>query len=262
MGITQLPEECIALIMSLTSPRDACRSSVVSPLFRSVADSDVVWEKFLPPDYRNVISQSVVFPVTTLNAMPKKSLYFHLCDNPLIIGDGNMSFSLDKPSGKKCYMVGARGLSITWGDIPRYWIWTPLPESRFLKVARLHLVWWLHVVANVETRILSPQTTYAAFLVFKIEQDERGFNRKPVQLCVNFEGQEDGGERSVFLNPSRDMPQLAQDRGNGWKETEMGEFFNENGEDGVVSCILKELSCSSTWSGLIVEGIELRPRAA
>ncbi|PON63761.1 F-box domain containing protein [Parasponia andersonii] len=45
--------------MSLTSPRDACRSSVVSPLFRSVADSVAVWEKFLPPDYRKVISKSV-----------------------------------------------------------------------------------------------------------------------------------------------------------------------------------------------------------
>lgn len=90
MEITQLPEECICHIISLTSPRDACRSSLVSPLFRSVADSDAVWEKFLPPDYKTVISQSVVFPETTWSSMTKKSLYFHLCDNPIIIGNGNM----------------------------------------------------------------------------------------------------------------------------------------------------------------------------
>ncbi|PON72905.1 Phloem protein [Trema orientale] len=272
MEITQLPEECISHIISLTSPRDACRSSLVSPLFRSVADSDVVWERFLPSDYRNAISQSVVFPV--LNAMPKKSLYFHLYHNPVIIGDGNMSFSLDKTSGKKCYMIGARGLSITWGDTPQYWQWSPLPESRFPEVAKLKDVWWLHVVANVDTRILSPQTTYAAYLVSKLERAQhgrrhwweppgvRGFDRRPVNLRVYFEGLEDGDVLSVVLDPPSDMPQLPQDRGDGWKEIEMGNFFNENGEDGVVSCSLKEVSGKGPWSGLVVEGIELRPKAS
>lgn len=180
------------------------------------------------------------------------------------------SFSLDKPSGKKCYMVGARGLSITWGDTSEYWQWIPLPETRFPEVAKLNYVWWLHVMAKVETRILSPQATYAAYLVFKLEEDEEededwwenGFDERPVKLCVHFEGREDGDEVSVFLDPSTDVPQLSHDREDGWKEIEMGVFFNESGEDGLISCSLKELSCSSTWSGLIVEGIELRPRAA
>ncbi|PON72906.1 Phloem protein [Trema orientale] len=263
MEITQLPEECIALIMSLTCPRDACRSSVVSPLFRSVADSDAVWEKFLPPDYRNVISKSVVFPETTWSSMTKKSLYFHLCDNPIIIGNGNMSFALDRPSGKKCYMVGARAISIAWGDTPQYWEWTSLPGSRFPEVATLNYVWWLQLIANVETKILSQNTTYAAYLVFKLREDEYkyGFDQRPVQLCVNFEGR-DLDVLSVFLDPSSNMLPLPQDRGDGWKEIEMGEFYNENGEDGLVLCSLKEVSCSIIWSGLIVEGIELRPRAA
>lgn len=90
MEIGQLPEECISHIISFTSARDACRSSLVSPLFRSAADSDVVWEKFLPSDYKDFISQSVLIPETTLNAMRKKRLYFHLCNNPITIGNGNM----------------------------------------------------------------------------------------------------------------------------------------------------------------------------
>ena len=133
-------------------------------------------------------------------------------------------------------------------------------------MARLDHVWWLQVTANVESRILSPQTTYAAYFVFKLERDDEhgwrsGFNTKPVQLCVHFERRrEDGDEINVFLDPSRDIPPFPQDRGDGWKEIEMGKFFNENGEDGLVVCSLKEVSCRSTWSGLIVEGIELRPR--
>ncbi|PON51313.1 Phloem protein, partial [Trema orientale] len=89
-----------------------------------------------------------------------------------------------------------------------------------------------------------------------------GFDERPVKLCVHFEEREDGDEVSVFLDPSTDVPQLALDREDRWKEIEMGEFFNLFGEDGLISYSLKELSCSSTWSGLIIEGIELRPRAA
>lgn len=40
------------------------------------------------------------------------------------------SFQLDKMYGKKCYMLSARTLFIVWGDTPRYWAWTSLPDAR------------------------------------------------------------------------------------------------------------------------------------
>lgn len=136
-------------------------------------------------------------------------------------------------------------------------------DYRFPEVAILNYVWWLHVIANIETKTLSPQTTYSAYFVFKLlEERHSGFNHRPVRLRVNLEGQEDEEGLSVFLGPSRNIPPLPQDRGEGWRELEMGEFFNENGEDGLVLCSLKEVSCSTAWSGLVVEGIELRPRPA
>lgn len=50
------------------------------------------------------------------------------------------SFSLDKVSGKKCYMLSARDLIIVWGDNPTYWRWTSEHNSRFvnLKFLALH----------------------------------------------------------------------------------------------------------------------------
>jgi hypothetical protein len=37
-------------------------------------------------------------------------------------------------------MIGARGLSITWGDTPDYWTWKPLPDqSRFVLSLSLSL---------------------------------------------------------------------------------------------------------------------------
>ncbi|GMN62501.1 hypothetical protein TIFTF001_031583 [Ficus carica] len=70
---SSLPEECIFLILSKTSPRDLCRLSVVSSAFRSASESDVLWENFLPLDLpETTVSISSLFA-------SKKDLFFHLC---------------------------------------------------------------------------------------------------------------------------------------------------------------------------------------
>ncbi|GLT87696.1 hypothetical protein SLE2022_057620 [Rubroshorea leprosula] len=87
-----LPNDCLALIISLTSPLDACRSSLVSKAFNSAAGSDALWVKFLPADYQNLVPASHSFSSL-------RSLYLSLCDHPVLIEDGKKSFSLDKRSG-------------------------------------------------------------------------------------------------------------------------------------------------------------------
>ncbi|KAK1592112.1 hypothetical protein Q3G72_019735 [Acer saccharum] len=193
-----LPEECISHIISNTSPRDACRSSMVSPHFKSAADSDYVWESFLPTDYQQIIS-NLVSPSSSLSSLSKKDLYLHLCHNPILINNGTMSFSLEKESGKKCYMVGARGLTVVWGETPAYWIWPSLPESRFSEVCELNYVWWLNVKGTIDTKILSPNTTYAVYFVFSSAKSNHGLQTRPIELSVHFEGSEGPQRRRVFL---------------------------------------------------------------
>lgn len=83
MEFEALPEGCIALILSRTTPVDACRFSLVSKLFHSAADSDAVWERFLPSDYRSIISEC-----SLPNYPSKKALYLALADHPVIIDEG------------------------------------------------------------------------------------------------------------------------------------------------------------------------------
>ncbi|KAL4296029.1 hypothetical protein GQ457_12G001900 [Hibiscus cannabinus] len=252
-----LPEECLSLIVSLTSPADACRSAMVCPALRSAADSDAVWEKFLPCDYKSIILESS--SSATLVSMGKKELYFSLFSHPILIQNETMSFQLEKWSGKKCYMLGARELTIIWGDTPSYWTWTSQPHSRFPEVAKLRFVWWLEMKGTVETRILSPNTKYAAYLVFKLKSSgATGFKDRHVELNVSVNRIASSGARRVSLD-NEDEPRHVRERGDGWMEVEMGEFLNEYGDDGTVDCILKEIE-GYLKRGLIIEGIELRPK--
>ncbi|KAJ4969259.1 hypothetical protein NE237_015960 [Protea cynaroides] len=302
-----LPEGCISNILSLTSPRDACRSSVISSVFRSAVDSDAVWERFLPSDYQQILSSSVYpFPFVFSS---KKELYLYLCDNPVLIDKGTKTFALDKSSGKKCYMIGAKELSIVWGDTPTYWNWRPFPESRFSEVAELLNVCWLEVRGRMETRLLSPSTIYVAYLVLKFTDSAFGFEFPPAEVSVKLAAAGGGGGNSgeeevkaVYLNPigrqrrqfgvyrriglfsrslrfghamRRQEPvvdaadqqpqqdrQIPKERGDGWMEIELGEFFNEKGEDGDVEMSLMEVKGGNWKGGLIIQGIELRPKKA
>lgn len=90
--IYQLPEGCIANVLSLTSPRDASRLSVVATIFRSAAESDAVWDRFLPPDYSDIIYRSSD-GAELVNVRSKKELYLYLCDHPLFIDGGTKVLS-------------------------------------------------------------------------------------------------------------------------------------------------------------------------
>lgn len=75
MNLDVLPEDCFALILSLTCPQDACRLSSVSLMVHSMADLDSVWETFLPSDYRGILSRLV----TPVEYSTNKDLFMRLC---------------------------------------------------------------------------------------------------------------------------------------------------------------------------------------
>ncbi|KAJ4955487.1 hypothetical protein NE237_012270 [Protea cynaroides] len=319
--LSLLPECCIVDILSriCTFPRDACRLSVVSSIFRSATDSDSIWERFLPSDIQLILSSSVSQSLPNFSS--KKEQFLHLCDNPLLIDNGTKTFALEKCSGKKCYMIGAKELSIGEGDDPMLWNWLSLPESRFSEVAELVKGGWLEIDGKMETRLLSSNTTYVAYLVFKLTDLAYGLEHKSVEFLVKLAngGRSEQGVlvKSIILHrpverkwegelteetkvsrrgwrcrfpfrgwrlplsrqedriPSsmrisltarwgvpmeREANTVPKERGDGWLEIEMGEFFNERGEYGEVDMMLMDIDLFKWNSGLIIQGIELRPK--
>ncbi|WCJ18299.1 F-box protein PP2-B15 [Euphorbia peplus] len=272
-----LPESCVSSILSLTSPLDACRLSSVSSTFRSAMESDTVWDRFLPSNYVDTLPRLD----TPFTFSSKRELFLHLC-NPLLIDGGTKSFKLEKSSGKVIYMLSARELSITWSDVPTYWTWIPSTESRFSEVAVLITTWWLEVKGKIRTRMLSPNTKYGAYLKMKICNRAYGLDSIPSELsvevgnqvsscltylhCQNWRKQPqvslENTTYTQMLEPSvKDMcGQMSRKRDDVWNEIELGEFFT--GEcDEEVKMILMEIKGCQLKGGLVIEGIEVRPKS-
>ncbi|KAL3736712.1 hypothetical protein ACJRO7_025625 [Eucalyptus globulus] len=265
-----LPEGCIATVVSFTSPPDACRLASVSSIFKSACDSDAVWASFLPPDWLPMVSRS---------ASSLKELYFSLCDDPVLVGDGTMvslprlatlnrlflfffyyyyflcrlrGFSLDRHNGKKCIMLSARALSITGNDrlIMRS------ERALFAEVAELIKVLWLEIRGTISSRMLSPRTLYAAYLVFKLTGNYNGFELPRFEVGAGFVGDEAGKrERSVVY-----LSRSYASRRDGWSEIELGDFLTKDVQDGEVEMSVQDARGNRWMVGLVVEGIEIRPK--
>ncbi|TYI85909.1 hypothetical protein E1A91_D04G029600v1 [Gossypium mustelinum] len=163
LNLNALPQDCIATIISFTSPRDA-----------------------------SLIPSSLSFS-------SKKELYLSLCENPVLIEGGRKSFWLEKVSGKKCYILSPKDLYIEWVNTPTYWRWVSIPEARFEEVSELLSVCWFEIRGKISISRLSPMTLYKAYLVFKVH-DVYGFDYYPVNLSVGLVGT-NGSMRTAYLDP-------------------------------------------------------------
>ncbi|KAK3224627.1 hypothetical protein Dsin_004489 [Dipteronia sinensis] len=198
-GMLALPEGCIAAVISFTSPRDACRLACVSTAFRSAADSDVVWDHFLPPDYLSAISGPGSVSgssSSTWLALSKKELYFRICHN--LIHNGRMSFWFDLSSGKKCYMISARELDIDDGDNTHSWMWYSTYEAKFCEVLRRTGYKPFEVRGKISTSLLSPTTTYVAYLVFVQHSVFHGGD-SPINAAVGLVGSNNFHNRTIYF---------------------------------------------------------------
>ncbi|MBA0588470.1 hypothetical protein Gorai_001571, partial [Gossypium raimondii] len=165
-------------------------------------------------------------------------------------------------------MLGSKALSMIWllrdTFMPFPWISTSLPglSDRFPEVANINLVWWIEVKGKIETRNLSPNTNYVIYLVFKLrDRHTIELKHRTVGLHVNDDRVASWELRRVLIDPYRCEALYIRDRGDGWMEVEMGQFLNECGDDRTLEFSLRETDTSNFHNrGIIIEGIELRPK--
>ncbi|KAG6740257.1 hypothetical protein POTOM_055697 [Populus tomentosa] len=276
LHLNELPEGCIANVLSFTAPLDVARLSAVSPMFKSAAISDVVWERFLPSDLESVLSTSPDGSLLLASVSSKRELYFSLCDNPILVDNGrktavNNGTRLSHWRDENEILYGT-GEEVVLPVV----LQSHVPSSMFPEVAELIKVSWLEIRGKFNTSMLSPSILYTANLVFKFSISAYGLVDQPVEVAMKLDGDKIC-EHSVSWNAERrpvdffiyscrrSIPARESDghypkkRGDGWLEIELGDFLCTEGEDGELE--MRVFDGINYWKhGLIVEGIEIRPK--
>lgn len=148
-------------------------------------------------------------------------------------------------------------------------------------------VCWLEIHGKIDTSMLSKDTRYVAYLVYKSSPDVYGFEHQPAEVSVGVNGVQ-SQTMTVYLDPeawqrqryghglagrrlgirrlgshSNDGPPLngPKQRLDGWLEIELGEFYNEKGREGELEMRVMEVKGGNWKGGLIIQGIEIRPKA-
>ncbi|PWA82377.1 Phloem protein 2-like protein [Artemisia annua] len=242
-------------------------------------DLDTDWENLLPSDYAEIIKWSKY----NLHWSTYKELYSLLHEGFLIKTDVEKWFSVSK-NMKKRHMLPAKVVlqkGSRWNFLPgmKQWIWRSLPESRFKLVAECDKVKSFTIQCKIESRLLSLETTYACYLVYKLPKDDsmvdglvqiddRVGKEKPsdkLQLVdlltptdIPVIRRQVGESRDIPLRPHKikGHPKLRKD---GWLEIQIWDFRTGASHKSIsMNCHVKSYD-NWNFTGLLVQGIEFRP---
>lgn len=145
---------------------------------------------------------------------------------------------------------------------------------------------WLEIVGKIKTQMLSQNTKYGAYLILKIRDRAYGLDLMPCEILVEV-GSNQVSANTALLRSAHDHTKKLQmdslfyanrterlksrviegegripsQRSDGWLEIELGEFFNgDKINDDDVKMSLMEVKGHHLKGGLIIEGIEIRPK--
>ncbi|CAK9134456.1 unnamed protein product [Ilex paraguariensis] len=251
-----IPESCVALVLSYFDPPEICKLAGLNRTFRAASLADFIWESKLPSNYRFIIEK--LLDDDNLCKLDKKDLYARLC-RPNSFDGGTKEIWLDKRTGGVCLLISSKALTITGIDDRRYWNHIPTDESRFHTVAYLQQIWWVEIDGDFEFQF--PVGTYS--LLFRLQlgkvtkrlgrrvcnsENIHGWDIKPVQLQLTTLDGQHAMFRCYLDNPGI------------WMYYHAGDFVVE--EPNALTKIrfsLTQIDCTHTKGGLCVDSVLLCP---
>ncbi|XVF25380.1 hypothetical protein REPUB_Repub13aG0208000 [Reevesia pubescens] len=158
---------------------------------------------------------------------------------------------VDKKLNKNCFMLFARGLSITWAEDNRYWHWSQQKETTSdisVDVAELLKVCWLEVHGKFDVAKLSPGTLYGVVVIVMLRDEAFGW-----ESPVNFRLSPPNGQKVA-----RKENLMTKPRGK-WIEIPMGEFTTSSQNVGELEIYFHEYNSSNWKGGLLFKGVAILP---
>ncbi|KAI3506193.1 hypothetical protein L1887_28549 [Cichorium endivia] len=200
---------------------------------------DMDWGEQMLYHYENIIKRSAK-PAWEIDY--KLELDFLLSDG-ICIDNGEKFFSLSKVNLKKCQMLSAKAIIYDSSNVR----FLELPTgSRFGKYAKILSHQDLRIKCDIETQMLSSNTTYACYLVFKLSKDCRGL-KCPVKARDLLPNRKERTNIISFTYPSTvnldKIKWVPEQRKDGWMEVMVWEtMFDNTNNDEYIPMDLK-LSC-------------------
>ncbi|KAD6453722.1 hypothetical protein E3N88_08428 [Mikania micrantha] len=246
---------------------------------QTISDSDAYCEEELPADYVDIMKRS-----TDIMQWTTKKEAYSIIRKGFLIDDGQKVtlkgrilyicywswFFLDK-NGKKCHKLSAAYIrTLSKGDEIH------LSETRFNEATLLSLSEFSFTY-EIESFLISPQTTYAIYLVYKYLPENQSRFEGPVRVTKNWDPRFDDwyvylvSPTTPVIGPKADqnthnpvhrpkIKGIPQQRNDGWMEVQIWEFqTTATIEMYPIVFYLKSRNNIPSFEGLVIQGFEVRP---
>ncbi|XP_073129886.1 F-box protein PP2-A12 [Henckelia pumila] len=255
-GLGDIPENCIALILSRLDASEICKFSCLNKAFLRASLSDTVWEPKLPENHRILLKNKEKYFCS------KKEIYATL-SIPSRFDADTKEIWLDNRRRGICVAISWKGLKITGIDDRRYWSHVSTDESRFHTVAYLQQIWWLEVEGNLDLEF--PKGTYSLFFRLQLGRPSKrlvgsrrlmcnnaekihGWNIKPVQFQV------------ASSNGHHAKSQCFLEEEGKWSYHHVGDFVVENSHSLTkLRFSMTQIDCTHTKGGLCLDCVFICP---
>ncbi|KAL4567174.1 hypothetical protein LXL04_022748 [Taraxacum kok-saghyz] len=169
---------------------------------------------------------------------------------------------LSEMNGKKTIMVSAKGAVYNYSDVTLFKT-KPSAQSRFQEVIEVLSSQVLRINCKIESQMISQDTDYVCYLVFKLSEKCRGLHC-PIRVRDLIRKNNKEGEYFYFRPPTpwnlHDNIRAPAARADGWMEVNLWSInINRQPINDIFRLNLKLISYEGTMSGLIICGLEFRP---
>ncbi|GJU65028.1 kinase-like domain, phloem protein 2-like protein [Tanacetum coccineum] len=171
-------------------------------------------------------------------------------------------FWLGKVEGKKLLVLSAKAALYKFSNVDIFTL-KPPAQSRFQEVIELSPQQVFHISCTIKSQMLSPDTDYVCYLVFKVSEKCHALHC-PVKVRDVLHQENNKAEFVYFITPSplniNGITRVPIQREDGWMEIQVWKFNSTHEfKDDSLSMNMKFTCHEGTMSGLIVCGIEFRP---
>ncbi|KAG8381367.1 hypothetical protein BUALT_Bualt06G0114900 [Buddleja alternifolia] len=177
----ELPESCIALILSHLDPSQICKIAAVNKTFFRASLCDFVWESKLPENHQILVKRLFISDECEKCKLSKKQIYARF-SHPIRFAGDHTKVWLDNSRGGICVAISWKGMKITGIDDRRYWTHISSDESRFNTIAYLQQIWWLEIDGKLEFEF--PVGKYSLFFRLQLGSTSKGPNGRRMILFL------------------------------------------------------------------------------